>query len=254
MQEWIHEAIKAGGGVVTVPDGEHVFTETLVIENAKKLALRGMGREGCVLRMQDAAKPMIEIRGEVEMVEIAGIVFRGGAGVRVKGGKDVQVRDCLFEELTGPGVALLGTQESGVERCSFRDGKAAAVIVDESARQILIRGNHVTRAPLAFDLRAATECMLEGNEVRACISAIHITGSEPASAQKHVVRNNGLFATEGDALVVEASTREILIEGNEVDGAQGFGFKIAGTGHVLKSNTLLGTKAGQMKDERQETP
>lgn len=254
LQEWITEAIRAGGGVVTVPDGEHVFTETLVIENAKKLALRGMGREGCVLRMQAATKPMIEIRGEVEMVEVAGIIFQGGAGVRVLGGKDVQVRDCLFEELSGPGVALLGAQESGVERCSFRDGLAAALIVDEMSRQIVIRGNHVTRGPLAFDLRAATACVLEGNEVRACASGIRLAGLKPEGEQKHVVRENGLFAMEGDALVAEAGTRGILIEGNEVNEARGFGFVIAGTGHVLRSNTLLGTQAGQMKDERGKTP
>ncbi|HCN28458.1 MAG TPA: hypothetical protein DIT64_06740 [Verrucomicrobiales bacterium] len=251
LQEWIKEAVQAGGGVVTVPDGEHVFTETLVIEDAKKLALRGMGREGCVLRMKDAAKPVIEIRGEVERVEIAGIIFQGGAGVRVRGGKDVQVRDCIFE---GPGVVMLGARESGVERCSFRDGKGAAVVLDESARQIVIRGNQVTRMALAFDLRAAAECVLEGNEVRDCAAAIRIAGLEPVGAQRHVVRDNGFFVIGGDALVAAAGTREILIEGNEVDQTQGFGFVIAGEGHVLKANTLTGTQAGQMRDERVDKP
>lgn len=251
LQEWIKEAIQAGGGVVTVPDGEHVFTETLVIENAKKLALRGMGREGCVLRMKDAAKPMIEIRGEVESVELAGLIFQGGAGVRVRGGKDVQVRDCIFE---GPGVVMLGARESGVERCSFRDGKGAAVVLDESARQILLRGNQATRMALAFDLRAAVECVLEGNEARDCAAAVRIAGLEPAAAQKHVLRDNGFFAIGGDALVTAAATRGILIEGNEVDQTQGFGFVIAGEGHVLKSNTLTGTQAGRMKDLRADKP
>ena len=45
IQQWIDEAIKAGGGVVIIPEGEHVLPHGLVIKNAKKLALRGIDRE-----------------------------------------------------------------------------------------------------------------------------------------------------------------------------------------------------------------
>ncbi len=51
IQQWIDEAIKAGGGVVTIPDGVHVLSKGLLFKNAKKLALRGMSKEGCVLKL-----------------------------------------------------------------------------------------------------------------------------------------------------------------------------------------------------------
>lgn len=51
IQQWIDEAIKAGGGVVTVPPGVHVLPKGLVIRDAKKLALRGMDKEECVLKL-----------------------------------------------------------------------------------------------------------------------------------------------------------------------------------------------------------
>ncbi len=51
IQDWIDEAVKAGGGVVTIPPGEHVLPKGLVIRDAKKLALRGMEKEACILKL-----------------------------------------------------------------------------------------------------------------------------------------------------------------------------------------------------------
>lgn len=55
IQKWIDEAIKAGGGVVTIPPGEHVLPAGLLIKDAKKLALRGLEREQCVLKLPPLA-------------------------------------------------------------------------------------------------------------------------------------------------------------------------------------------------------
>ncbi len=51
IQQWIDEAIKAGGGVVTIPEGVHVLPKGLLLKDAKKLALRGVSKEGCVLKL-----------------------------------------------------------------------------------------------------------------------------------------------------------------------------------------------------------
>lgn len=51
IQQWIDEAIKAGGGVVTIPEGVHVLPSGLLIKNAKKLALRGIDKERCILKL-----------------------------------------------------------------------------------------------------------------------------------------------------------------------------------------------------------
>jgi hypothetical protein len=51
IQQWIDEAINAGGGVVTIPEGVHVLSKGLLLKNAKKLALRGISKERCVLKL-----------------------------------------------------------------------------------------------------------------------------------------------------------------------------------------------------------
>jgi hypothetical protein len=51
LQQWIDEAIKAGGGVVSVPPGVHELPAGLVIKDAKKLALRGLEKERCILKL-----------------------------------------------------------------------------------------------------------------------------------------------------------------------------------------------------------
>ncbi len=55
IQQWIDEAIKAGGGVVTIPEGVHVLPQGLLIKNAKKLALRGIDKERCILKLPPLA-------------------------------------------------------------------------------------------------------------------------------------------------------------------------------------------------------
>jgi hypothetical protein len=51
LQAWIDEAIAAGGGVVTVPPGEHILRKGLIIKDAKKISVRGVERETCILRL-----------------------------------------------------------------------------------------------------------------------------------------------------------------------------------------------------------
>ncbi|MDZ4287960.1 MAG: hypothetical protein U0984_08370, partial [Prosthecobacter sp.] len=55
IQQWIDEAIKQGGGVVTIPPGVHVLKDGLVLKDAKKLAIRGMDKEDCVLKLPPLA-------------------------------------------------------------------------------------------------------------------------------------------------------------------------------------------------------
>lgn len=55
IQTWIDEAIKKGGGVVTIPPGVHVLPKGLMLKDAKKLSLRGMEKEGCILRLPPVA-------------------------------------------------------------------------------------------------------------------------------------------------------------------------------------------------------
>ncbi len=218
LQDWIQEAIKAGGGVVTVPDGVHTLAEPLVIENAKKLALRGMGREGCVLRLARPGPAVIEIRGESETVEMAGLTLQGG-GIRVQGGKDIQVRDCLLEHSGHAGVEFLGSTESGVQRCSLRDGSGPALRVAAGAQQIELRGNQIARCAVGIELDQATACGVIGNEIRGAQTAVRVLAGK--TAPKHRLLDNGFYFIQGESLLLQPVTIELEQSGNETVPAAG---------------------------------
>lgn len=218
LQDWIQEALKAGGGVVTVPDGVHTLAEPLVIENAKKLALRGMGREDCVLRLARPGPAVIEIRGASESVELAGITLQGG-GVRVMGGKDIQVRDCLFESSGGPGVEFLGSTESGVQRCSLRDGSGPALRVAGGAQKIELRGNQIARCAVGIELDQANACGVVGNEIRGGQTAVRVLAGKTAA--KHRLVDNAFYDITGEPLLLQPATTELEQSGNETVQAAG---------------------------------
>ncbi|MES2595460.1 MAG: right-handed parallel beta-helix repeat-containing protein [Verrucomicrobiota bacterium] len=73
LQQWIDEAIKAGGGVVSVPPGEHELPLGLLIKDAKKLALRGLEKERCILKLPRLA-----------YAECAGAAVKGAAEIPVR--------------------------------------------------------------------------------------------------------------------------------------------------------------------------
>lgn len=210
LQDWIQEALKAGGGVVTVPDGVHTLAEPLVIENAKKLALRGLGREGCVLRLARPGPAIIEVRGTCESVELAGLTLQGG-GIRVQAGKDIQVRDCLLEEA---GVEFVGSTESGVQRCSLRDASGPALRVAASARKMELRGNHITRCAVGIELDQASACLVIGNEIRGGSTAVRVLAGK--TAPQHRVLNNGFYDIQGESLVLQPGSMELEQSGNEI--------------------------------------
>lgn len=55
LQKEINNAIKAGGGEVVVPPGEHVLPKGVVIDAAKSLRIVGYDKEECVLKLPPAA-------------------------------------------------------------------------------------------------------------------------------------------------------------------------------------------------------
>jgi hypothetical protein len=55
IQGFIDEAIKAGRGQVTVPPGTYVLPRGLMLKDAKQIAIIGMSREGCILKLPPLA-------------------------------------------------------------------------------------------------------------------------------------------------------------------------------------------------------
>lgn len=221
IQEWIDEAIQAGGGVVTIPEGEHVLEEGLVIKDANKLALRGVDKERCILKLAATAdeSPLIQITGTCETLEIAALTLDGGEGkakelllitglpekyqvpakpaVPTASIQDITLRDCLLQNFPGSAISVKHAAAVTIERCSFRDGTGTALNW-ESAQACVARGNQIIRVATAFDLQSSHACLLEGNEVRESQVAISITSSSPQPEDaRHSLRNNGFFSVAG---------------------------------------------------------
>ncbi len=217
IQEWIDAAITAGGGVVTVPEGEHELPRGLVIKNAKKLALRGINTETCILKLAPGAEattagPIIQIIGSAETLEIAKLTL---SGTRKTGGqppallrikdtpnkpamKNVVVRDCLFQNFL-TGVEVTATSAFVIERCSLRDGSGSAVLF----RQIngaRATGNRVTRTGTAFELQAASACLITGNETLGCLHGVSIHPGDRPQTEAHQILNNAFLQCTSSAI------------------------------------------------------
>lgn len=55
LQKFVDEAIKAGSGEVTVPPGTYTLPRGLLLKDAKQIALIGMDRERCILKLPPIA-------------------------------------------------------------------------------------------------------------------------------------------------------------------------------------------------------
>ena len=70
IQGYIDEAIKAGGGEVVIPPGEHLITKGLLLKDAKKIRLVGLDAERCVLKLPPLAFAVVSATAEVGMTEL----------------------------------------------------------------------------------------------------------------------------------------------------------------------------------------
>lgn len=217
LQKWIDEAIKAGGGVVTIPEGTHELPAGLVLSDAKKLALRGTDKERCILKLVESDSGgafLINITGLCETVEIANLTLVGSGssishGIRVQGSagksKDIVIRDCLFTDISGTAAAFANCEAGHVERCSFRDGRGTAIAFQSGAVKGLALGNRIARFKTAFALEDSSGCLLEGNEIFDCPTGLRVS-YKASNLTANTVRNNAfnnaayVFATDAPQL------------------------------------------------------
>lgn len=230
IQQWINEAITAGGGIVTVPEGEHVLPRGLVIKNAKKLALRGINTGTCVLKLADeaAAQPLIEIIGSAQTLEIAKLTLIGHASadkpspalLRISDMaekpqmKDLLVRDCTFTDFT-TGLEITSASSVQVERCSLRDGRGSAVVLRQ-LKTATLRGNRITRMTgAAFDLIEASGCLIIGNETQDCAHGVRIQPDTQPQADVHQILNNAFLKNSGAAIHPAKIQPPLILKDND---------------------------------------
>jgi len=228
LQQWIDEAIQAGGGVITIPEGEHILPAGLVLRNAKKLALRGVHKERCILKLASTADErqvlnLIQITGASETVEIANLTLEGSAGTQtlilVKGAgaeprvKDIVVRDCLMQNFR-EAVQVQNADACSIERCSLRDG-IQAIRFSNSCTKGVALGNKINRVKSGFKIQDSSACLIEGNEVWNCDQGVSVVGktNDPKS-EPHRIRNNAFLKTQAGLLLAEGAPAPVL-EGNE---------------------------------------
>jgi len=224
IQQWIREAIQSGGGTVTIPEGVHELTSPLIIEDAQKLAIRGMNKERCLLKLKAGTlgppAPLISIKGTSRTLEISGLTLEGSSSTSIllwiaspdtqAALKDVTVRDCLFKDFE-QGIQAQRVHSFSLERCSFSDGSRAVVLQDTPAA--IARGNHIIRVTTAFDCIRAESGVFDGNELWNCDVGFSI--HEPSQAEKPtVIRRNGFIQTRLGLAIPEGQELPLL-ENNE---------------------------------------
>lgn len=220
LQEWIDEAVKAGGGVVTVPAGTHELPAGLHIANAEKLALRGMDKEGCILKLADGAEdqPLIRISGG-KTLEVAALTLQGSHQasplIQAHGREDqaqenLHLRDCLFIGYKGEALSARNIAGLTVERCSFQDGKEALSL--DEITQGLIRGNRLIRQTCGLRIQASPALLAEGNEIQDSRQGVLLLRSPGAEA---IILRNNAFINVAEALKASSAALPPLLEGNE---------------------------------------
>lgn len=228
IQQWIDEAIKAGGGVVTVPEGEHLLSEGLVIKDAQKLTLRGVDKELCVLKLSPTSQrsQLLTITGKSSEIQIIGLTFDREPNKRALPSPAISIskstefpsekifiRDCLFQDFTGPNIVIDEASEIEIERCSFRDGGTA--ISTHSVARCTFIGNHIIHFQTAFDLKNSLKNFIKANEVRdsQLILMIHHDKTQ-APEDRDTVINNGFYDFK-EALKLSEQTAKPKLEANE---------------------------------------
>lgn len=259
IQKWIDNAMKAGSGVVTIPPGVHELPDGLRLGGAKKLALRGMERGECVLRLTGADnQALITIGAMAEGVEIANLILEcspapgrpgpppaailcGPGGKPAPDGgstgpRDVTIRDCAFQDWPGDAVHFTDARDAGVERCSFRDIGGTAVKMDAASKAVVVSGCWIIRAAAAIQAQDCAICEFTGNEIAECGAGILLSGTTTLkNADKptgHKIMNNRIGQVREAAVQVAQTCAPAQLADNEFQGT----LLVAGEGHLLKNN------------------
>jgi hypothetical protein len=247
IQEWINQAAQSGGGVVTIPPGVHELPSGLLLHGVKKLALRGMERERCVLRLADTVRSeaLITIGAQIETVEIANLVLetaadpsrrrselplaiRCGPGDAMttagqsNGPRGVTIRDCIFQNWPSTAIHLSDTHDAAVERCSFREIGGIAVRMDRQSQAVHVLGCWFIRCGLALEIVDSASGRFIGNEILQGQDGIRIRGTATVKAADqpsgHELSHNHLAQLNNLALHISATAAPARLSNNDIDG------------------------------------
>jgi parallel beta-helix repeat protein len=158
--------------------------------------------------------------------------------------KGVIVRDCILQHFFGRAVAFYSVEASTVERCSIMDINDEAIDFDHFATGCIARGNTLIRCRVAFELNDASNCTVEGNEVRSCGLGVNVWRwcKLPGLNEGNVIRNNLFKEIAGNGVQMGRETTRNVIEGNEMDQIARNGISLSGDAQVVRGNVIRGVK------------
>lgn len=222
-----------------------------------------------LIRHEDASN-LIEVRGTSEGVRIEKLTIDGGrvdadppvrghaqlcgvfaagpysyekgpTGPKVKG---LTVSRCIIKNCHGRGVALYSVETPTVENCTIMDTTDEAVDLDHFTIKAVVRHNHVARSLIGVELNDATDCLVSANEFRHCKTGINLWRwcKQPGLNEGNRIENNLFQDTAGNAVQISTGTAKNTVIGNEIIRSGRNGITLAGSGQIVKGNTISGSK------------
>ena len=246
LQRYIDEAIKAGGGEVVIPPGEHLIEHGLRVNDAKKLRIIGLDAEETVLKAASDKIALISLMGSCENVRIEKLNFEGGAlGVcKVKGEPKLfgfTITHCFFQHQL-VGVALGKAEKATVEDSSFSDIDGTSLMVVEASADGVVRHNHFIRCRTAIALLGTTKISVVANEISHCTTGVSIgCSSNGVAGAQNVVLSNALDQCKEAAVAIDDKTRQNSVLQNDITNSGKNGIILSGVAQIVKGNKITGS-------------
>ncbi len=257
LQQFIDEAIKAGGGEVVIPPGRHNLDRTLIIKDAKKLRIAGLDAETSILTTAAPEIDLIEIRGTSTDVSIEKLTLDGGRTAVLAQGTssnetgptgpriaNLTITRCFVQNGHGRSIVLEAVEDSRIEDCTIRDTSAAAIHLGHFTQNTRVRHNHLARSLVGIELNNASACRIEQNDLLACHTGIHLwrTVKQAGLNELNLLTANQIDHSTGNAIQLGATTTKNTLSANIITGAGKNGISLSGTGQILKANQITDSK------------
>lgn len=186
IQEFIDDAIAAGGGEVVLPPGRHSLKQSLLIKATQNIRIVGLDAEETFLEPEktvDQPFPLLQIEGHEGKVVVAKLTFtthHAAANfstapmVQVVGSPKaldkpgtILIERCFFQNHQGTGIVVKDAVGVQLTASTFMDLGGQAILAVGRTRDLTIQHNHITRcANPALILGPETQsAKIQGNEL-----------------------------------------------------------------------------------------
>lgn len=153
LQKFVDEAIKAGKGTVTVPPGTYTLPRGLMLKDAKQIAIGGMDRERCILKLPPLA-----------FAECSQDTVVGGTEIPTARSQNITAGMRLWIE--APGAVDKFTQKpTNYHIATVKAVEATKILLTEPLKYAVPAKTHIRDADAAnlIEIRGKTEGVLLRN-------------------------------------------------------------------------------------------